>query len=104
MVSDIWREIMTPSARDEGPYLWAAIAIGHAMLGAVLSWGGFFMAAVYWLAKERRDLRRGGALSDGIVDSCFVGLGIAYPGPIWWPMLIFGAVAAGLFVRFRNVV
>lgn len=93
----LWKSAMTPSAPNETPYQFVVIAIGHAMVGAAMSWGGFMVAALYWFVKERRDLKRGGAWLDGLVDTAFVALGLAYSGPIWWPMVVmfsavFGAV------------
>ena len=75
-------------------YLFIVIAIGHAMLGAALSWGGLAVGAVYWIVKERGDLKRGGAYKDGLFDTAFVIIGIAYEGPIWWPILVI--VSAGV--------
>lgn len=92
-VSALIADIFTPSARDESPYLATLIAIGHAVLGAALPiWGAGPVAAlrlglVYWLAKERADLRKGGQWRDGLVDAAFVGLGAFYGAP-WWPLLI----------------
>lgn len=93
---------MTPSARDETPYLFILIAIGHALLGAVLSWGGFAIAVLYWVVKERGDLKRGGAWRDGFVDTGFVAVGLLYDGSIWWPVLVF--VSAGVAALIREIV
>lgn len=92
-LSAILRELLTPSARNESPYLSLLIAIGHAMLGAALPIWGIGPAAalrlglVYWLAKERADLKRGGSWRDGLVDTAFVAAGAAYGAP-WWPLAI----------------
>lgn len=92
-LSEILRALLTPSARDESPYLSLLIAIGHAVAGAALPIWGLGPAAalrlglVYWLAKERADLKRGGSWRDGLVDTAFVALGAFYGTP-WWPLLI----------------
>ena len=56
------------------------------------------LGAVYWLVKERGDLRRGGGVVDGLVDAGFVSLGALYPGPAWWPWAVTAAVAAGVMI------
>lgn len=103
----IWAEIVTPSHAGEPPYLWMLIAIGHAVLGALLAlalpgWlavaGRVTPVLIYWLIKERGDLRRGGSLRDGLVDTGFVGLGLFYGAP-WWPALVLGAAFAGAMLR-----
>jgi len=105
MISLIWREIETPS-NQIGPlhraYERAVIGIGHAMLGAcaAVAFGGYgppFALAVgglYWLMKERGDLKRGGGLWDGVEDALMVTLGTYY-GPAWWPPMI---VATGAYL------
>jgi len=103
----LWREAMRPSGPDEGPYQFTVIAIGHAMIGAALSWGGLPVAALYWLVKERNDLRRGGCWRDGMIDTGFVALGTFYSGPFWWPILVIvlavaGAAAGSLEVNLSN--
>ncbi len=50
------------------------------------------VAVVYWLAKERGDLRRGGGWLDGAEDAAMVSLGAWY-GAAWWPALVIGAGA-----------
>ena len=45
------------------------------------------MAVAYWLAKERGDLRRGGALWDGMEDAVMICVGTYY-GPWWWPLVV----------------
>ena len=103
----IWRELVTPSAADEGPYLWMLIAIAHAVVGAALAqimpgaWPAAARALVpliYWLVKERGDLRRGGRVADGLTDAAFVGLGIFY-GEWWWPAGIMSLALIGALIR-----
>lgn len=103
------RRLLTEIAQPTigGGYLWAVIAIGHVMLGAVLQ--GILGAAGagarlaigmgYWLIKERRDLRRGGSLRDGLADAALVAVGAFYSGPRWWPVAVFAAVTAGAVLR-----
>lgn len=95
---DIAFEVATPSGQS-GPaslaYARAVEGMGHAMLGACLAvllsgyglWFGLAVALVYWLVKERGDLRRGGAWADGAEDALLVWIGTYY-GPWWWPPLI----------------
>lgn len=93
-LSRIIRELLTPGTGD--PYTRGVIGIAHAMLGAALgsAFGAagiaaaFAIGAAYWFAKERRDLKRGGAWLDGLEDAGFVTLGAFYPGPWWWPALV----------------
>lgn len=97
ILKSIWREIVTPSKLDEPPYYIMLIAVGHALLGASFAWVDFgvvlvgiriLVPAVYWLWKERADLRKGGNVADGILDAAFVALGTTYAGPWWWPPVI----------------
>jgi len=104
-VSALIADIFTPSARDESPYLSMLIAIGHAVLGAAMPiWGAgpvaaMRLAAVYWIAKDRRDLRKGGGWRDGLIDTAFVALGAFYGQP-WWPLLvIFAAIWAAILTH-----
>lgn len=97
--------IRTPT--DGDPYTWAVIGIGHVMLGAALA--GLFgfaaaglrlaLALAYWLVKERGDLRRGGSLRDGLIDSAFVGVGAFYSGPAWWPVAVLVTVSVGAWIK-----
>ena len=98
MLSAIWSEIMTPSTFTgplEKAYRRAVIGLAHAMLGAAAAgvfggWGlafGLAVAVAYWMAKERGDLRRGGALWDGMEDAVMVCVGTYY-GPWWWPLVV----------------
>ena len=95
----LWRSIVTPSSANETPYQFAVIAIGHAMLGAALSWGGFLIAVAYWVIKERGDLKRGGAWRDGLIDTGFVSLGLIYSGPIWWPVAVMVLAGVGALLK-----
>lgn len=101
----IWREIVTPSLADEPPYTILLIAIAHAVLGASLAMidAGLPVAVAraaiplaYWLLKERGDLKRGGNVVDGLVDTAFVAFGAIYAGQPWWPasVLALAALAA----------
>ena len=91
----LWSDLSTPSKADDSPYDVLIQAVGHAMLGATI--GLFFALAVaswrlllpvgYWLVKERADLRKGGGVVDGLVDTGFVLFGTFY-GPAWWPVAV----------------
>jgi len=98
----LWLEINTPTGQT-GPisaaYARAAGGVWHAVFGAALvqSLGlgfglatGLALALVYWLVKERGDLRRGGRWWDGAEDAVMVSLG-AWAGPWWWYGLVCGA-------------
>lgn len=91
----IWAAILTPSRADEAAYDTLVINIAHAVLGAALmTWSTrlaltagavrLLLPALYWLIKERRDLRHGGGLRDGLWDTAAVTLGLAY-ATAWWP-------------------
>ena len=98
MIGAIFAELATPSGQV-GPldlaYRRAVIGIGHAMLGAALvaalpgyGWPlGLALGVLYWLAKERGDLWRGGDIKDGLEDAVMVSLGAWY-GPWWWPAVV----------------
>ena len=102
----ILAEIATPTGQVGplgGAYLRAVSGIGHALLGAaffaplgLLGLGAplivraAIVALIYWLAKERGDLRRGGSLWDGIEDAICVSLGAWY-GAVWWPVAVLAA-------------
>lgn len=110
-ILSLWRTILTPSPRREDGYTWAVIALGHVMLGAALAGlldglgAALVMSArlalslAYWLAKEAGDLRRGGGLWDGLGDAAWVGVGLAYAGPWWWPVAVLAAVIVGAVLR-----
>ena len=112
--SAIWAEINTPTGQT-GPlsaaYARAMGGVGHAVLGAAFCaplgvWGlgaALVLALIYWTAKERGDLRRGGRLWDGVEDATCVSLGAWY-GVIWWPAAVLVAAAiimASAAVRAR---
>lgn len=94
-------ELQTPTGQI-GPldavYRRAAGGVWHAVLGAAFTaplglWGlgpALVLACLYWIAKERGDLRRGGKFWDGIEDALLVCLG-AWHGVWWWPMAMCGA-------------
>lgn len=103
ILDDLFGEILTPSGQIgplDAAYRRAVVGIAHAALGAAFCaplglWGlapAMGLAAVYWLAKERGDLRRGGQVLDGAEDAVMVMLGGWY-GPAWWPALVIGAGA-----------
>jgi len=91
------RDLLTPSPGDT-PYHAGIMAIAHAVVGAAfiapLGWyglaPGLAVAVAYWLAKEWGDLRRGGAILDGLEDAVMVWLGGWY-GASWWPAMVLGA-------------
>lgn len=106
MIRLIWAELDTPTGQT-GPlsaaYARAAGGVWHAVLGAALvatlglGFGlatGLALALVYWLVKERADLRLGGRWWDGVEDAVMVSLG-AWAGPWWWYGLV---CAAGVYV------
>jgi hypothetical protein len=104
---DIWAAIRTPSRPDEAAYDRLVISLAHAVLGAALAAlvpplavagavGRALLPTLYWLLKERGDLRRGGGLKDGLWDTAAVALGLAYGAP-WWPVAaLLLALAAAL--------
>ena len=110
----ILEEINTPTGMIgplHGAYTRAMSGIGHAVLGASAFaalglWGIVWAAigaAVYWLLKERGDLRRGSDLWDGVEDAICLSLGAWY-GPWWWPVAALAAagiilVSAGVRAR-----
>ena len=95
------------SPTDGDSYQWAVIGLGHVMLGAALQGllgvtaaaARLALAALYWVAKERGDLRRGGALRDGIVDTAFVGVGCFYDGSRHWPVAVMLTAAVGAWIK-----
>lgn len=108
----LWCEIKTPSEASDGGHSWGAVALGHVMLGALVATqcgalalpGAFLGAAAYWGLKEIGDLRAGGGLVDGLLDAGFVGLGLLYAGPIWWPLLSWALVLIGSVAASYHVV
>lgn len=121
----IWLEIRQPSSGPEGvlngAYNRAVIGMAHVVLGGCLAvlvadrhqdlavgLRGLFPvlgALVYWLAKERGDLRRGGSLWDGVEDTLCVWIGCAYLGQWWWNLMVLGIgaylMAAGAWRALR---
>lgn len=98
------------SPTDGDSYQWAVIGLGHVMLGAALQGllgvtaaaARLALAALYWIAKERGDLRRGGSLRDGLIDAAFVGVGCFYTGDRWWPVAVMLTAAVGAWVKERR--
>lgn len=111
----LWDELMTPSGLSRGrrlrAYARGGAFVWHACLGATVmvaaAWvwprGAAFLPALialaYWLAKEARDLARGGTLADGIEDAAAVWIGATY-GPWWWPATV---CLAGAFVMLAGL-
>ena len=116
MISRIWRaaglawaDLMQPTSAGTTPYTAAASALAHAVLGATAAAllgmgyglpGALAIAVAYWLAKERADLRRRGAVLDGLEDALMVCLGAFYTGPWWWPPVMLLAGGAVLISRW----
>jgi hypothetical protein len=118
MIAAMIREIRRPSTLPpdalHGAYDRAVVGIAHGIVGAALIWplaalvGSVGMvlaialrwavALVYWLWKERGDLRRGGTLLDGLEDTGMVWLGTFY-GPHWWPVAM---LACGFWLMWRG--
>lgn len=108
LVDWVWRQVSEPDSAvvPSRAYIRAVIAIGHAMVGAtaaglfglfgLIGWGAL-VPVIYWLTKERGDLRRGGTILDGLEDTVMVTLGLWYGAP-WWPALILGCAAYVLVV------
>lgn len=92
LLSTLWRELRSPVGGVHAPEHHRAVTFGgHVLLGACAAsggiwWVGLIVAAVYWLWKERGDLKRGGAWRDGIEDTVAVFVGTFY-GPAWWPFV-----------------
>lgn len=93
----LFEEMMTPS-KNESDFIWALVAIGHAVVGAA----GFLLigwwALPIYLLKELHDLKIGGKKLDGAVDIGFFMLGLVYGTPEW-PWLVLSGVALGVFLR-----
>lgn len=106
-----WAEIETPSTAAPGPlhaaYERGVIGMAHMTLGAAGAslaapeWAAcgavarLVLVAVYWLAKERGDLTRGGTLADGIEDTACVGLGC-------WTFSPWAVLAVGGWLMWRG--
>lgn len=94
VLRDLWGEILTPSAETETTHKATVVGISHVMLGAAFAPLGYAVAALYWFLKERKDLRRKGALIDGLIDTAFVTLGaVTYAGDWRWPVLVLAGSA-----------
>lgn len=110
MLAELRRPSTLPPGAPHGAYDRMVIGLGHAMVGAALvvavwplsGWGLMIarlgLALIYWMAKERGDLKRGGTVADGVEDTALVWLGAWY-GPAWWP---FAVLAAGLWLFWRG--
>lgn len=101
---DIWHDVRQPSSDDESAYLFALIAFGHAMLGALLVCFLPVWAAVivYAFGKELPDYAcRDGSLIDGILDIAFVGLGACFFILPNWPVFVWVAVALAIWILYR---
>lgn len=101
---EIWAAILTPSAPDEPAYDRLVISAAHAVLGAALATlfqpmtvlAAACLPILYWVIKERRDLRLGGSFRDSLWDTAAVALGLGYGAP-WWPVAtLFLALATAL--------
>ena len=84
--SELFDELMTPSASDETPYERLVIALAHVILGAALaSVLPVWLVIVIYVLKEAWDVSRGGSARDSLWDTAAVVLGTFY-GPAWWPI------------------
>ena len=111
----LWHTVMTTSSRHEDGYTWAVIALGHIMLGAALAGavsgvGYSFpllvrlsVSVIYWMTKEYRDIRQGGGLIDSISDTAWVGYGLLYVGPFWWPLAALVVIGIGGVLKQKKV-
>lgn len=97
-------ELATPE--DGRPYVWATIFLGHAVLGLAIGQAlgaeaagiRALIALVYWLAKERGDLSRGGSLRDGLIDAAAVWAG-AYMVELWVAVMVLATAAVGAWIK-----
>lgn len=109
----IWAELSKPSVGD-GWFGWATIALGHVVVGqAFVTLGTDLFPALavyliqlavvlgYVVIKEISDVRKGGSLTDSIVDAGFVALGTFY-GADWLPYAAFLAVFFGVALIIRK--
>lgn len=88
-LTDIWREITTPSDASEGAYMRSLIAMGHVLVGGALAGvlPPLFVVLAYVVGKELAWdwWMRGGSLRDGLHDAGAVIFGVglvAYFGPV----------------------
>lgn len=98
-------DLMTPSPRDEGPVSFTAFALGHAVLGAAAVqalgvWAWPLMPL--YLAKEWWDIREGGTMADGAIDTAFVALGAAVLNPLLWLIAALAATAGRAIVKIKR--
>lgn len=100
--------LFTPSSEIEDDYTFFLVAFGHLGFGAALcQLTGWVLPipVLYWVLKERRDLRLGGSFWDGIIDAGFVGVGAAAfmaSLPIWaWFIIAVGGTLIRSGVRRR---
>lgn len=110
-LGELWRDILMPSAEDEGLHYWICIAAAHLLCGAAVAEALAFLglwsprialglALVYLVLKEVPDVVfRRGRIADGMVDAGFVGLGlvIAPQGPF----AVSGAIAIAIGATAR---
>jgi hypothetical protein len=104
-------EIGRPTGTAPGPlhaaYERAVVGMAHMALGAAaasilpMEWAvlgavaRLTVMAVYWLAKESGDLKRGGTVADGIEDAACVGLGC-------WTFNPWAVLGVGLYLMWRG--
>lgn len=108
----LWRDLRTPSARYERPWLVAVTACGHALIGAAAAVVLWYPAAailapawivplllgtVYYIRKETGDIGVGGTRSDAILDTAHIMLGACVVITPWaLPLAIVGAIGDGV--------
>lgn len=105
-----WKEARIPSSKAETVYEWVLIQTGHVFIGSLFSLISlvipYFWIAVpflYFLIKERQDLKKGGDLMDSITDAFFVGIGATYLIFFPWNVLLAaGLIALIGFAKFRK--
>ncbi len=73
------------------------------LTGRIVLPGALAIAVAYWLVKERGDLRRRGAVLDGLEDALMVCLGAFYTGPWWWPAAVLAGAAGVMLSRWWRV-
>jgi hypothetical protein len=108
----LWDDLLTPSSGESAHHRGGTLA-GHMILGAclIVATAPFFgglaayapasIAAAYWLAKEARDVARGGDPLDGLEDTFAVWIGALY-GPWWWPFVALAGVGYVMLVGARK--
>lgn len=107
MITELIKEFARPGGSTT-PHHRGATFAWHSLLGGMIAlpfiliagaaWGGLFpvamVFAVYWLAKEYRDLTRGGDARDGLEDAIAVAMGA---GGASWIYAASGMVALLIF-------